>query len=248
MFKKIIFYSTILGALTFQNCKPTEEDPEPTPITAPEIMVPSHIKNVDGILVSIITASKEASTETKIGTAYAAFYKGQNSSIKLDATSVKINSKVTTKSDDNVYFYDISATEPLGLDFKSQINWQVTGNTTTGVPVISNNDGSGFPNVPSLPEFINMNPDQDKLINWSSSFGADSVVFTVKGPLSTFKRVFNNTVNSFTIPKAEITKLGIGNGSLQIICYKVEPKTFGSKNYAFIKECISICKKVNITL
>lgn len=243
MFKKIIFAFSVIGIVAIQSCK-DEPDPGPTPIVAPAVTIPTAINNVDGILAVTITTTREASTDLKVGTAHAVFYKGKSPANKLDAGSVKINSKTTTKSDDNIYFYTSSAAEPKGLEFQGQIFWQVSGSTSNDVPAMSSNDGSGFPNDPKLSEFLNLNVDQDKPLTWTSSFGADSVVLILKGPSATYKRVFNNTVTSHTVTKAEIAKLGLGSGSLQIINYKLEMKTFGTKSYAFLKQSIAICSKV----
>ena len=182
MFKRLIFAAVIIGSVTLQNCKSGEGDPTPLPITAPVVTFPDAIKNVDGVLAAIITLTKESGTDLKIGSAYAVFYRGKNPSMKLDAGTVKINTKTTTKSDDNVYFYTTSATEPNGLVYQSQVFWQATGSTANDVPSINNNDGVGLPNVPNVPEYMTMNVAQDKLITWTSSFGSDSVVLILKGP------------------------------------------------------------------
>ena len=248
MFKKLVFATAIIGVTTLQNCKSGGDDPTPLPITAPEVNLPSAIKNVDGVLAAIITLTKESGTDLKIGSAYAAFYKGKNPSMKLDAGTVKINTKAATKSDDNIYFYTTSATEPNGIVYQSQVFWQATGSTANDVPSINNNDGGGLPNIPNIPEFMTMNVDQDKLINWTSSFGADSVVLILKGPSSTYKRVFGSSIVSHSIAKADIVKLGIGTGNLQVINYKLDIRAVGTKNYAFLKQCVGICSKVAITL
>ena len=90
---------------------------------------------------------------------------------KVEGGTVKINSKSTTLSDDKTYFYTTSATEPLGIVFGSQIFWEATGSAADGVPVISDNDGSGFPNFPVLSEFQSLDQTQNKLMNWSNSNG-----------------------------------------------------------------------------
>lgn len=248
MFKKITFALLITGTVTFQNCKtPDEDDPAPLPITAPVVTFPSAVKNVDGVLAAIITVTKDNGTELKVGSAYAAFYKSKNPANKVEAGTVTINLKSTTKSDDNAYFYAASSGEPNGLVYQSQVFWKATGSTTNDVPSINDNDGSGLPNVPTVPEFINMNASQDKLISWTSSFGADSVVFILKGTSGTYSKVFNNTVTSHTIPMAEIAKVGMGSATLQIINYKLQIRAVGTKNYAFLKQCIGICSKIGIT-
>ncbi len=248
MFKKLIFATLVIGTVTFQNCKPKEVDLIPAPITAPEVTLPSAIKNVDGVLAAIITVTKDNAVELTIGSAYAVFYKSKNPATKLDAGTVKINTKTALKSDDNIYFYTASATEPNGLIYQSQVFWQVNGSVANDVPSINSNDGTGLPSIPSVPEFMTMNVDQDKLILWTSSSGADSVVLILKGPSATYKRVFGSTVTTHTVPKAEIVKLGIGSGNLQIINYKLDFRTIGTKNYAFLKQAVGICSKVGITL
>lgn len=247
MYKKIIFAFSIIGALTLQNCKSDGGDPTPEPITAPEVTLPTAIKNVDGVLAAIITVTKNNGTELKVGSAYSAFYKSKNPANKLEAGTVKINTKTTTKSDDNIYFYTSSAAEPNGLAYQSQVFWQVAGSTANDVPAINDNDGSGLPNVPTVPEYLNMNASQDKLISWVSSFGADSVILILKGTAGTYKKVFKNDVTTHTISKDDIAKVGMGSANLQIINYKLQVKTVGTKSYAFLKQSVGICSKIGIT-
>jgi hypothetical protein len=247
MFRKIIFACSLIGAITFQSCKTEDGDPEPTLVAGPAVILPSAIKNVDGVLAAIVTVTKNSGVALEVGSAYAAFYKNKNSKMKLEAGTVKINAKGTTMSSDTSYFYTSSASEPKGLEYLAQVYWQVSGNTANDVPVINNNDGSGLPNVPSVPEFININKDQDYLLNWISSFGGDSAVVILKGPSATFKRTVANSISSITITKADIAKLGAGSGNLQVINYKLEVKTVGTKSYAFVKQSIGICSKVGIT-
>ncbi len=244
MNKKIILACCIIGVLGFQNCK-DDKDPEPTPITAPIVTLPTSIKNVDGILMAISTSTKASGIELIVGSAQAVFFKNKNPLIKVEAGTVKINMKTCTRSDDSLYFYTASATEPTGIVYKSQILWQTTG--TADVPLINDNDGGGMPNMPTVPEFLNMSITQDKLINWVSSYGGDSTIFIIKGPLATYKRTFNNTISSHTVTLAEIAKLGKGAATLQIINYKLISKTLGTKSYAFLKQMIGNCTKVTIT-
>ncbi len=244
MNKKIILALSLLGILTFQNCK-DGKDPEPEPITAPLITLPTAIKNVDGILMAISTFTKANSVDLIVGSAHAVFFKNKNPLIKVETSNLKINTKLCTRSHDTLYFYSASASEPKGIEYKSQILWQSTA--TPDVPAINDNDGSGMPNIPVVPEFLNMSVSQDKAINWVSSYGGDSIIFIVKGPLATYKRTFNNTISSHTIPLAEIAKIGKGAASIQIINYKLITKTVGTKTYAFLKQVIGNCTKVTIT-
>jgi hypothetical protein len=246
MIKKFIIPVLLISAVTLSNCGSGGDDPITVPITAPTITTPA-VSGVDGMLVAINTRTKSSGTDVVVGTAYAAFYKNQKPATKFEAGNVVINTRSTQKSDDNIYFYSPSATEPNGIPFTSQIFWQVSGNSTNGIPAISDNDGSGFANFPTLSEFLTLSATQDYFLNWISSNGADSVILTVKGPSAVFKKTFANSVSAYTIPKAEINKLGKGSGSVEIINYKLSQKTFGGKNYAFIKQAVAYCSKVNIT-
>ena len=247
MIKKLFFACSIILAITLQNCKDGGE-PEPAPITAPELIIAMPLPSIDGILAASITVTKSGGVESKIGTAHAMFYKSKNPATKVEAGTVKINTKTTTKADDNTYFYGVSATEPKGLEYQSQVFWDVIGSTANDVPRITNNDNSGLPNMPSLPEFANYNTNQDGLITWTNSSGADSVILIFKGPSATYKKVFNNSIVKHTVPKAEIAKLGIGSGTIQVINYKMEVRVVDTKNYAFIKQTIAICSKVGIKI
>ncbi|MCB9251488.1 MAG: hypothetical protein H6605_03425 [Flavobacteriales bacterium] len=244
MIKKSLLLILLLGGLMFQNCG---DDPVtvPDPITAPSVLLPS-ISGVDGILLAMNTSTKSNGTETVTGTGYAVFYNNKNVNSKVEAGTLKLNTKDLVKSDDNIYFYTPAATDPKGIIFGSQIFWQGTGNTASGVPAINDNDGSGFPNMPQLSEFVNFQQDQDKTISWVSSTGADSVILVLKGPSSTLRRVFGNDKTSTTLLKDEIAKLGVGSGVLSIINYKRSDKTIGSKTYSFVKESVATTTKVGI--
>ena len=246
MYKKIIYACFAIGILALQNCKSDGGDPLPAAITAPAVTLPSSITGVDGILAAISISTKESGTQLIVGSAYAAFYQSKNPLNKVEAGTVLINTKTATKSDDNIYFYTASVSEPKGLDYKNQVLWDVSDNTTNGVPKIYDNDGSNFPNMPDVPENLILFTNQDKLISWTSSAGADSVILIMTGKSATYKRVFNNTVSTHTIAAAEIAKMGKGSGKLEIISYKLLLKPFGTKQYAFIKQCMGICTKVSI--
>lgn len=243
MIKKIIFSLAIVVGLFLQNCKTETVDPIP-PVTAPSVNLPS-VSGVDGILLAMKTSTKNGGTETVVGTGYAMFFSGQNQNTKVDAGNLTLNTKSCAKSDDKIYFYSPSTTEPLGIVFGTQIFWQGTGNTTTGMPAISDNDGGGFPNMPSLPETINFDKDQDKTINWVSSNGGDSVMLVLKGPSASFKRTVDNSISLINIPKEEIVKLGLGVGTLHVVNFTKTNKTIGSKTFAFIKQSIAVSNKVN---
>jgi hypothetical protein len=247
MYKKFLLLGLVAGALSLNNCKPTDGgDPVPTEVIAPETTIPPGIKNVDGVFMAINTITKTSGVELEIGTAHAAFYKNQNSATKLDGGTVSVNAKTLTKSDDNTYFYAASATEKGGIDYNSQINWVSTGNTSNGLASIGDNDGTGFPNLPVLSEVINLDKTMDNLINWATGFGGDSVIFIIKGPSATFKKVLPSNTTKYTLPMAEIAKIGTGTGTIYVINYKALTKTYGGKNYAFIKQSIAVCSKTNI--
>lgn len=248
MFKKLIYSLSILGAITLQNCKSTDgDDSTPTPVTAPAVTLPSELKNIDGVMATIKTSTMVNSLPFVIGSAYAVFYKTQNPSTKLDAGSVKINTKVTTKTDDNIYFYTSSASEPNGLNLQGSVLWEVGGSTANGVPSFNDNDGTGSPNLPSVPGSLIMLGSQPKSIDWNTSTGSDSVILIITGPSATYKKVFPSSVTSHTVPAAEIIKLGAGQGTYQVINYKIQFRTHGGKTYAFLKQSIGLCNNVTIS-
>ncbi|NUM31998.1 MAG: hypothetical protein HUU47_06705 [Bacteroidetes bacterium] len=244
MKQRIFIPCLILFSLFLSNCKDkTDETPEPP--TPPTVTFP--VTNaVDGVFAAIKTTTINNTVESSIGTCYAAFYKNQNPAMKLDGGKVTLNSKECYKTDNSIYFIVPTATEPSGITLANQILWQVAGNTSTGVPSVYNKDDSGLPATPSIPEFINMMSDFNYLLNWASSSQSDSVIIIVKGPSATFKKTLNNTYKSYTIPKEEIAKLGVGKGTVQIINYKVNYATTGAKNYAYIKQSIAFTDKVTI--
>lgn len=244
MNKKIIFTCLIALSFFLNNCKDKGED-TPTPPSPPTVTFPV-ITSVDGIFTAIRTTTINNTVETNIGTCYAAFYKNQNTAMKLDGGKVSINSKECYKSENSIYFMVPTATEPNGVPFANQILWQVAGNTETGVPTIYNKDDSGFPATPSLPEYVNMSQEYNYLLSWTSSAQSDSVIIIVKGPSATFKKTFNSSIKQYSIPKEEIVKLGVGKGIVQVINYKVTYAVTGTKNYAFIKQSIGYTDKVNI--
>lgn len=243
--KKIYFIllASILS-IFLNNCKDKGDDivepPSPPVVTFPVVNA------VDGILTAIKTTTINNTVETNIGTCYAAFYKNQNSAMKLDAGNVTINAKTCYKTENSIYFMVPTASEPNGIAFSNQVLWQVTGNTSSGVPTIYNKDDSGFPATPSLPEFVNMLSDYDYLLTWTSSNNSDSVIIIVKGPSATFKKTLASTYKQYSIPKTEIAKLGVGKGSVHVINYKINYEAISSKNYAFIKQSIGYTDKVTI--
>ncbi|MCC6721915.1 MAG: hypothetical protein IT243_06910 [Bacteroidia bacterium] len=243
--KKIFITSFFVFLLIFlNNCKDKGDDIVEPPV--PPVVTFPVINAVDGILTAIRTTTLNNTVETNIGTCYAAFYKNQNSAMKLDAGNVTINAKTCYKADNSIYFMVPTASEPNGIPFSNQVFWQATGNTSTGVPTIYNKDDSGFPATPSLPEFVNMLSDYDYLLTWSSSSQSDSVIIIIKGPSATYKKTLASSYKQLSIPKTEIAKLGVGKGSVQVINYKINYSAVSSKNYAFIKQSIGYTDKVTI--
>jgi len=243
--KKILPALLLLSILGTNSCETTGPEPGPDPISAPVISMPS-IKGVDGILVAVKTSTKAGSTETFTGTGQAVFYKSSSSTLKVEAGGGKLNGKTLVKSDDNIYFYIPTTTDPKGIVYGSQIFWEISANAANGVPAISDNDGGGFPNTPVLSESLLLDQTQVKSLNWISSVGSDSTMIIVKGPNATFKKVVSPSVTTIDLTKADIAKLGIGGGEVSIINYKVITKTVNGKSYAFIKQSVSFTNKVTI--
>lgn len=249
MLNKTLLLITLCLAFIFQNCKSTDGDEDPTPIVlvAPEVTLPPVINNVDGVLAAIITSTKSAGVETKAGTAHAVFFNNKNMKSFLDGGKVTINGNATSKTDANIYFFAAGTSNPTGITYGTQILWSVTGNTATDVPAISNNDGSGFPNVLSVPEVINLSKDQDFQLNWGSGIGGDSIIIFIQGPSANYRRALASGTSSHVITMAEIAKLGAGVGRLQLFNYKLTTITKGTKTYALLKQCVGLCNRVNIT-
>jgi len=245
MIKRVLIGSLVLGALALQNCG-TETPAIPAAITAPTVNLPA-VSGVDGVILAMNTRTKESGVEIMTGTGQAIFFKNQSPLTKVDGGTLKLNTKSCIKSDDNTYFYIPTTADPKGIVFGSQIFWQGTGNAANGVPAINDNDGSGFPNIPVLGEFINLKTNQDYALNWISSNGGDSIIVILKGPSASHKKVFANTVSSYAVPKAEIAKLGVGGATVTIINYIKVNKTIGTKTYAFIKQAIAFTAKASVS-
>lgn len=244
MIKRILIPCLILFSLFLSNCKDKTDDTV-IPPTPPTVIFPV-MNSVDGVFAAIRTITINNTVETTTGTCYAAFYKNQNTAMKLDGGKVTLNTKECFQSENSIYFIVPTTDNPTGVTLSNQVLWQVTGNTTNGVPSVYNKDDSGLPAIPSIPEFVNMMSDFNYLLNWGSSSQCDSVIIIVKGPSATFKKTLNNTFKSYSIPKEEIVKLGVGKGSVQVINYKIFYATTGTKNYAFIKQSVGYTEKVTI--
>jgi len=244
MIKKIILSSIVLVSFAIHSCDSGGDDPIPA-IDAPAITIPS-VSDVDGILIAINTRTKDGGVDVMTGTCQAIFYSNKISKIKVEAGSLKLNTKDLIKSDDNTYFYSPTTTDPKGIVYGSQIFWVGTANAANGIPAISDNDGGGFPNIPILSEFVNFDQTQDKTIDWVSGTAADSTILIVTGPSSTLRKVVASSVAKYTVTKAEIVKLGVGSGSVKIVNFNRTNKTIGGKTYAFIKQAVALSSKVGI--
>jgi len=246
-------YLLIIGiSLGLSSCE-KDETPEPTPEPAP-VPVPATTptptnptpspSDAKGVLVGIKTITFVnvpgfGTVQQALGVGVASFW--ETSGTFLDGGAVSVNTNVLTKGSNNIYTYTPSATNITGIDFSgNNTNWNVAGNSSTGVSAINYDPNIGFPAIGSL-------SGSPTTLTRSSGFtlgsttaisNADSVIFSVYGPSGTKQVVRAGNVSSYSFSSSELSGVGAGSGFVQICPYRIANSIISGKKYYFVNESV----------
>lgn len=248
MKKRFLFMILLAGLTVVSSCKKDEEEeeiPETPTATAPSNPIPAP-SSAFGALVAVQTATYVdapfvGEIYQPVGVGVAVFG-NLSAPAYVDGGAISVNGTALTKQSNNSYINTPGVTNPQGIDFGDDVNWNVGGNSTTEVPAFTHNPTNPMPSGPKYTGATTIGRTSDfTLISAIAITGADSIIYNVISPTATLTRIVDGTVGSVTFTAAEMGTLGAGNGYVQIVPYSLSFQTFGGKTIYFVNE--SVCTK-----
>lgn len=235
---KKISFAILAVAVLFASCDkktttpPTTTTTQPTPSPTPA--------SGDGFLVAVKTVTRSTvggfPVDVSIGTGVAGFGNLAAGTYN-DAGAITLNTKGLTKNANNTYTYIPSATDPMGVDFSSDIDWSVGGGN--GIPAFTHDaSAQGMPNASEISgSYTTVNAASDFTVSTTGSVtNSDSVYFQIAGPNGyVLKRMASNT-SSVTFTAAELATLGKGSGSIVVAPWNMGTTVQGGKTIYVINE------------
>ena len=206
----------------------------------------------DGILIAAKTRTTSMQigipVTVLIGKSIASFFStpGDNS-ILVNAGEVKCENKSLTIRDKNVYNNDIGLTNPTGINFGSNLSWDIGGNTLNNINSFNQTYFNAFPIDFDISSNDILNKSSDYTINTSTTIGnSDGMIFIIasqKGEVVTKYLAPNTSSNIFT--SAELSKLGTGKGVVNVSAWKGNIEDKAGKKYFFVREVVA-SKEIDI--
>lgn len=228
---------TICFAVLTTSCKKNDDDDSPsTPTTPTETDPPTpQPKDANGTMVAVqsvtvITVPGFGDQEVPFYTAVAVFYDDPTSGAFLNAGTVMCEGSDLTKQSNNSYTFIPSQTNPQGLDFNGNIDWEVSGAGT--VPTISESINIGFPSVGSVNSDSLIKKTEDYTLSCNFVSSADSIIWMIGGLIHTTA----GGQSSYTFTKDELSTLAAGPSIAQVAAYRYTSSTTDGKNYYYINE------------
>jgi len=227
---------TLAISLLMMSCEkddPTPSTPNPTPTdnSAQTYPTPS---DADAVLVAVKATT---STDTPIGpidvlvgTAVGIFSNdGFASGDFIQAGTVTCNTLELAINPNNSYtFTDISATNPMGINYSSAVNWSVVG--ANGIsPITHNAITQGFPTTGEITSPATVVRADGYTVTCASVSGADSVLFNIGGVTKTLAG--NATACAFSA--SELSGATTGSSVVQVNAFTIDSEVFGSDTKAY---------------
>jgi hypothetical protein len=240
-FNKTLSILLCLGLL-ISACSKDDDDEtasDPTPQQEESADTYPTPSDADGTLVAVkstsITDTPIGPITTIIGTAVAVFTDdGFTSGTWISAGNVSCNAQDLTLNPNNSYvFTDISQTNPLGLDFNSEVLWDVSGGNGIASFNIDANP-IGFPVVGEITSSEIVETSDGYTMTCASVSGADSVIFVIGGTTKTLA----GNATSCTFTSAELQSLATGPSVAQVAAYVMAPNDFGDTRIYTVNEAV----------
>ncbi len=221
--------------------KDDDEETGPDPTTQQEESADTYPtpSDADGTLVAVkstsITDTPIGPITTIIGTAVAVFSDdGFTSGTWISAGNVSCNAQDLTLNPNNSYvFTDISQMNPLGLNFSSDVIWDVTGGN--GIAAFNiNAEPLGFPVVGEITSSDIVEIADGYTMTCASVSGADSVIFVIGGTTKTLA----GNATSCAFSSAELQSVATGASVVQVAAYVMAPTDFGDTRIYTVNEAV----------
>jgi hypothetical protein len=254
---KVSLFIAFSSAIVF-SCKPKDEvaPDEPATTTGSSNTTPgTTIPGADGAYIGLknLVVSNYSLSGFPINTTIytesgvASINTSSTSTTLVDGGVVKINDSSLVKQSNNAYFFtknNPNTTSSFTTFFNSGSKWNVSGNSTNGVPAFTYT-ASLFPSLPAF-NLANNNISKSSAysVNLSSTTsGCDSVIFQLIGggstKLTSASKSGSTTMYTFSATEmatlqASSTASGIPAGQLSVFAYKYYNTTISGKKYWFV--------------
>jgi hypothetical protein len=177
--------------------------------------------------------------EIAIGVGVAVYMTETGSSTFVEVGTAKVDGAEMTKYDNNSYALIPGTTNPTGVDFDTQVTWEITGNN--GFSAFSNTDNSAWPTVNDITSSTTVSKSGYTMM-LSGVANADSVLFI----LSDINKTVSGNATSCTFTAAEMAALAAGQNVMMAAVYRSNNTTINGKNMYFGKEVIRT-KTITVT-
>lgn len=238
----INFFTLLLfaAALVFTACDKDEDDvippfddPTPTEDTTP---VTPQIAGADGSLwaVKSLTTTEVAGMvfDTEIGIAVGAFNNNGDFDDLVDVGTVKADGNTLTKYENNSYSLTPSQTNPTGIDFGNDVEWEVAGGS--GFGAFTTTSSIPWPEFSEITSGTTVSKSAGYTVTVDWVTGADSVLFMVG---SVIKTIPGNAV-SCAFSAGDLADVSTGTSVVTVAPYVSAPETLGGKTIYVGKEAV----------
>jgi len=240
--KTAINYSTLLllcAALFFAGCKKDEDDPiipdDPTP-TESSVPVTPQIAGADAALwaVNSVTVTSVAGfeVETNIGIAVGAFAADGDFNDLVDAGTVSVDGNNLTRHGNNSYTLTPSQTNPMGIEYQNEVNWEVSGGA--GFSAFTYSSTIAWPTASEITSGTTVSKSSGYVVSVNTVNNADSVLFMVGGVIKTIP----GNATSCAFSADDLSGLSNGTNVVTVAPYASEPQNFDGKIVYIGKEAV----------
>lgn len=179
------------------------------------------------------TSTPIGNVDSNIGTAVAAFSENGGSSF-VGAGTVKVNSNALSVSSNNAYYYNVSSSNPTGIDYtaSSTVNWEADGSTW---PAFTASTSQGFATVGTITSG-NPSTSSSYTVTASSHTNADSTLFMLVGQSGNVMKIVAGAQTQYTFSASEVSSCGAGTGIVEVVGLKYDLQNIASKDYYLINE------------
>lgn len=201
---------------------------------------PNYVPSFTGTYAALIAIKTQKTENTAngvvdktIGTAIAVF--SENGGISFVSTgTLNANNQNLSINSNAVYQYLPSSDTPTGIAYNSQQNWSSTGGTW---PSFTLNSTLEFATVTAITSG-NIELGKEYTITTNQLSNADSVYLRIVGQKGSVQRLIaaNNTNHTFS--SEELSTLGAGKATAQIIGLKYDHKVIDTRDYYLIHQTV----------
>lgn len=234
---KSLMMAGTVGLMVVVSCSKDDDNNNNNNSSTPDSSPPTpELSDADGACWAIRTVSTQQTIigpiEIEVGVAVGAFFGTTGGSSLVDVGTVSVDGNDLAKQSNNSYLLTPGLTNPTGLDFTTNVVWEVAGGN--GFSAFMHTDDQSWPAINGL-----FSPDTFAISNGytfqlSGVSGCDSVLFAV-GDVVKF---VSGNASSCTFSAAELSGLASGVNYVNAAGIRLEAVNQGSKKVYFGKEYV----------